>query len=174
MSAELPAAAPTAEAPHSIHPHAHGLLPSLQSMLSILVIALFILTFSVQPFRIPSESMEPTLLVGDFSTGGEAGRRGELAAHLCTAGRGASRRPDRLPLPGGLLHASGQARDRPARRPHPPARWPRVHRRPTTCPSLMPSSSPRRRTAIATSFHAWIALIPAWMRAGGSRCASWS
>ncbi|HEY2737621.1 MAG TPA: signal peptidase I, partial [Thermoanaerobaculia bacterium] len=70
MSAELPVAAPApGEAPSAgtaAPPQAHGLLPSLQSMLSILAVALFILTFSVQPFRIPSESMEPTLLVGDF------------------------------------------------------------------------------------------------------------
>ena len=32
----------------------------------VLAVALFILTFIVQPFRIPSESMEHTLLVGDF------------------------------------------------------------------------------------------------------------
>lgn len=43
-----------------------GLLPALQSLMSIIVIAIFIITFSVQPFRIPSESMESTLLVGDF------------------------------------------------------------------------------------------------------------
>lgn len=47
-------------------PPRHGLLQAGQSMLNILVIALFILTFTVQPFRIPSSSMEPTLLVGDF------------------------------------------------------------------------------------------------------------
>lgn len=34
--------------------------------MGIIVIALFVLTFIVQPFRIPSESMERTLLVGDF------------------------------------------------------------------------------------------------------------
>lgn len=44
----------------------HGLLQAIQSLLNIVVIALFILTFTVQPFRIPSGSMEPTLLVGDF------------------------------------------------------------------------------------------------------------
>ena len=43
-----------------------GLLPALQSLVYIIVVAIFIITFAVQPFRIPSESMEPTLLVGDF------------------------------------------------------------------------------------------------------------
>jgi len=44
----------------------HGFLQAFQSLLQIIIIALFIITFTVQPFRIPSESMEPTLLVGDF------------------------------------------------------------------------------------------------------------
>lgn len=44
----------------------HSLLQAAQSLLYIIVIAIFIITFAVQPFRIPSESMEPTLLVGDF------------------------------------------------------------------------------------------------------------
>jgi signal peptidase I len=44
----------------------HGLLPALQSLFYIIVIAIFIITFTVQPFRIPSGSMEPTLLIGDF------------------------------------------------------------------------------------------------------------
>jgi signal peptidase I len=48
------------------NPHRHGLLQACQSLLYIIVVALFIITFTVQPFRIPSESMEPTLLVGDF------------------------------------------------------------------------------------------------------------
>ncbi|HEX3927752.1 MAG TPA: signal peptidase I [Gemmatimonadales bacterium] len=47
-------------------PHRHGLLQAGQSMLYVVVVALFIITFTVQPFRIPSASMEPTLLVGDF------------------------------------------------------------------------------------------------------------
>ncbi len=46
--------------------HQHSLLQAFQSLLYMLVIALFILTFVVQPFLIPSASMEPTLLVGDF------------------------------------------------------------------------------------------------------------
>jgi signal peptidase I len=44
----------------------HGLLPAFQSIVNLIVVALFIITFTVQPFRIPSASMEPTLLVGDF------------------------------------------------------------------------------------------------------------
>jgi len=43
-----------------------GLLMTLKSILEIIVVAIFIVTFLVQPFRIPSGSMEPTLRVGDF------------------------------------------------------------------------------------------------------------
>lgn len=43
-----------------------GVLLSLQSFCTIITVAIFIITFVVQPFRIPSESMEQTLLVGDF------------------------------------------------------------------------------------------------------------
>src|ERR1700722_690048 len=49
-----------------IHHHHVGFLPALQSMLYVLIVALFVMTFTVQPIRIPSSSMEPTLLVGDF------------------------------------------------------------------------------------------------------------
>jgi signal peptidase I len=52
------------------HEHARYMLPTLletaRSLLTMVVVALFILTFIAQPFRIPSESMERTLLVGDF------------------------------------------------------------------------------------------------------------
>ena len=47
-------------------PLRHGSLLAGQSLLYIIVVAIFIITFVAQPFRIPSESMEPTLLVGDF------------------------------------------------------------------------------------------------------------
>jgi signal peptidase I len=43
-----------------------SMLHSFQSLIYIIVVAVFIITFCVQPFRIPSGSMEPTLLVGDF------------------------------------------------------------------------------------------------------------
>jgi signal peptidase I len=39
---------------------------SLQSLASTLVIAIFVITFVVQAFQIPSESMEKTLLIGDY------------------------------------------------------------------------------------------------------------
>jgi signal peptidase I len=61
---DLPTAKPN-PAPISAH-HRPGILPSLQSLLYLIVVAIFIITFTVQPFRIPSESMESTLLVGDF------------------------------------------------------------------------------------------------------------
>ena len=38
----------------------------IQTLLAIAVIVLFIVTFVVQAFRVPSESMQNTLLVGDF------------------------------------------------------------------------------------------------------------
>src|SRR6202167_1942240 len=39
---------------------------SLQSLLGTVVIAVFVITFVVQAFQIPSPSMENTLLVGDY------------------------------------------------------------------------------------------------------------
>ena len=39
---------------------------SLQSLLGTVVIAIFVITFLVQAFQIPSESMENTLLIGDY------------------------------------------------------------------------------------------------------------
>jgi signal peptidase I len=48
------------------HPHLPTLAQALASLLQTIVVALFVLTFLLQPFLIPSESMERTLLVGDF------------------------------------------------------------------------------------------------------------
>lgn len=44
----------------------YGVLAAIRSLIEFLVVALFVLTFILQPFRIPSESMVPTLRVGDF------------------------------------------------------------------------------------------------------------
>jgi signal peptidase I len=64
---------PSAQTADAVPQHAARLrlhLPTvpeaLASFLRTLVIALFLLTFLLQPFLIPSESMEHTLLVGDF------------------------------------------------------------------------------------------------------------
>ncbi len=43
-----------------------GVLTALKPLLEIVVVALFVLMFLVQPIRIPSVSMVPTLLVGDL------------------------------------------------------------------------------------------------------------
>ncbi len=51
---------------------------SLQSLLGTVVIAIFVITFIVQAFQIPSESMENTLLVGDYL----------LVNKLCYGGNG--------------------------------------------------------------------------------------
>jgi signal peptidase I len=49
-----------------VHHTAWNLLGHLQFALLALTIALFIITFVVQAFRIPSGSMENTLLIGDY------------------------------------------------------------------------------------------------------------
>lgn len=43
-----------------------SVLGAAQSMAVTVVIALFVITFAVQAFQIPSESMENTLLIGDY------------------------------------------------------------------------------------------------------------
>lgn len=53
---------------HESHLHVHmpTVPEAVASLLRTVVVALFLLTFIVQPLLIPSESMEHTLLVGDF------------------------------------------------------------------------------------------------------------
>jgi signal peptidase I len=41
-------------------------ITSIQSLLATVVIAVFVITYIVQAFQIPSESMENTLLIGDY------------------------------------------------------------------------------------------------------------
>src|SRR5580692_10749080 len=66
MISSAPSAGPAS--PHLSHLRLH--LPTVPeafaSLLRTIVVALFLLTFILQPFLIPSESMEHTLLVGDF------------------------------------------------------------------------------------------------------------
>jgi signal peptidase I len=54
------------------------LISSLQSLMGTVVVAIFVITFIVQAFQIPSESMENTLLVGDYL----------LVNKLCYGGEG--------------------------------------------------------------------------------------
>jgi signal peptidase I len=49
--------------------HRDGFLVHAQALLEIIVVATFVATFIVQPYRIPSASMQPTLLAGDFLLG---------------------------------------------------------------------------------------------------------
>jgi len=58
---------PTAPAvePHAVHSDSSW-LHSAQSLLATIVIAVFVITFMIQAFQIPTDSMEDTLLVGDY------------------------------------------------------------------------------------------------------------
>ena len=58
----------TAPAPRRrvVSDFSNDLVSSLQSLMGTVVIAIFVITFIVQAFQIPSESMENTLLVGDY------------------------------------------------------------------------------------------------------------
>jgi signal peptidase I len=58
--------AATAAGQHAITTLGSDLISSLQSLMGTVVIAIFVITFIVQAFQIPSESMENTLLVGDY------------------------------------------------------------------------------------------------------------
>jgi signal peptidase I len=66
MSTTAPNSAPPARQASPHWQHLPTLPEALASLLRTVVVALFLLTFVLQPFLIPSESMEHTLLVGDF------------------------------------------------------------------------------------------------------------
>ncbi len=62
-----PATAPGPTPPPPVPPRRDGSgSSSLQSLAIVVVIAVFVITFLVQAFQIPSESMEKTLLTGDY------------------------------------------------------------------------------------------------------------
>ncbi len=125
LAATQPAAAPQPGTQMGVHPGTHlGALHALQSLLYIVVVALFIITFCVQPFRIPSESMEPTLLVGDFllvnrQTTGMIDAGGMLPSASIHRGQIIVFHYPIDPSP-----PFGQAGDRAAGRPYPAARRP--------------------------------------------------
>jgi signal peptidase I len=66
MSDPAPAPTPFLERWAHVRAHLPTLPQALASLLQTVVVALFVLTFVLQPLLIPSESMERTLLVGDF------------------------------------------------------------------------------------------------------------
>jgi signal peptidase I len=66
MNGPPPAPAPFLQRWAHIRVHLPTLPQVLASLLQTVVVALFVLTFVLQPLLIPSESMERTLLVGDF------------------------------------------------------------------------------------------------------------
>jgi len=76
---EVPAA-PAAVKRRIVSDFGSDLISSVQSLMGTVVIAIFVITFIVQAFQIPSESMENTLLVGDYL----------LVNKLCYGGSGFS------------------------------------------------------------------------------------
>src|SRR5579864_3798344 len=66
MSAPAQIAAAPPRAGTHIWQHLPTVPEASASLLRTVIVALFLLTFVLQPFLIPSESMEHTLLVGDF------------------------------------------------------------------------------------------------------------
>ena len=63
MTAHSPEEAP--QAPKPMHYRRSSFIEYAESLLITILLALFGTTFIVQAFKIPSESMQPTLLVGD-------------------------------------------------------------------------------------------------------------
>jgi signal peptidase I len=81
VSADSPTPAPmpvTSSRPRIVTDFGSDVVSSLQSLMGTVVIAIFVITFIVQAFQIPSESMENTLLVGDYL----------LVNKLCYGGQG--------------------------------------------------------------------------------------
>ncbi|HEX3892057.1 MAG TPA: signal peptidase I [Terracidiphilus sp.] len=66
MSSPAQVADPLAKPAMHLRLHLPTVPEAFASFLRTIVVALFLLTFLLQPFLIPSESMEHTLLVGDF------------------------------------------------------------------------------------------------------------
>jgi signal peptidase I len=75
VAPEIPAAAAQRRV---VNDFTGDLISSVQSLMGTVVIAIFVITFIVQAFQIPSESMMNTLLVGDYL----------LVNKLCYGGKG--------------------------------------------------------------------------------------
>lgn len=66
MSTPAQGSSPSAERYSHVKLRLPTVPEAFASLLRTVVAALFLLTFVLQPYLIPSESMEHTLLVGDF------------------------------------------------------------------------------------------------------------
>ena len=55
-----------ASKPRTHREHGSSVASSIQWVFSVVVIAIFVITFNLQAFEIPSDSMEKTLMVGDY------------------------------------------------------------------------------------------------------------
>ena len=114
-----------------------GFAETVRVVFHALIIALVIRTFLFQPFNIPSGSMIPTLLVGDYlfvSKYSYGYTHYSLpfsppifSGRIRPAGR--ARRRGRVPPAEGRLDRLHQARHRVARRPHPDDRRRAQHQR---------------------------------------------
>ena len=113
----------------------YNLPKTIAELAGIVLIVIAAKTAIAEPFYVPSGSMEPTLLIGD-----------ELLATKYPYGYGTASLPSYIPEAafiwrppnGGIFvffgypgdrAAPGQARDRPARRSHRAAQWPRLDQR---------------------------------------------
>jgi signal peptidase I len=65
-AAPVDPAQPVARITYVSHDPDAGWMSTIQSLLATVVIAVFVITFIVQAFQIPSESMQNTLLIGDY------------------------------------------------------------------------------------------------------------
>jgi hypothetical protein len=92
------------------------------SFFPVILIVFMLRSFLVEPFKIPSSSMVPTLLVGDFILVNKFTygiRLPVINKKIVELGSPAgARRRDGVPLSGRAFARLHQARGRPARRPH--------------------------------------------------------
>ncbi len=66
VPSDSPPPPPPAPPAHRRDPLGSGTMAAVQSLCVTIVIAVFVITFLLQAFQIPSESMEDTLLIGDY------------------------------------------------------------------------------------------------------------
>ena len=151
-----------------------GWAVTVQSVAGTIVIAVFVVTFLAQAFTIPSESMEQTLLIGDYL----------LVDKFCYGDGGLLSRllPYRKIRRGDVIvfhYPVNPAQDFVKRVVAVPGdRLRLINKRSTSMASGKRSptcnTSPRRGILIATTFRAPTLPTMASMQNGGSRCRSWS